>query len=200
MAIINRTPDSFFDRGATFGEAEALDAADRAVAEGAEILDIGGVKAAPGVDVDTAEEIRRVAGFVGSVRDRHPEVVISRRHLAGRGRARGRRRGRGSAERRVGWHGAGARGGRRRARPGPGLHARRTSAAADPAARVCYDDVVDEIATTMVPRGTSRRGRGAAGRDPHRPRARLRQEQPALAGGHPPAAGDRRPAGRCWWP
>lgn len=77
MAIINRTPDSFFDRGATYGEAEALDAADRAVAEGAEILDIGGVRAAPGATVDTAEELRRVAGFVARVRDRHPETVIS---------------------------------------------------------------------------------------------------------------------------
>ncbi len=77
MAIINRTPDSFFDRGATYGEAEALDAADRAVADGAEILDIGGVKAAPGVDVDAAEELRRVAGFVAQLRGRHPGVVLS---------------------------------------------------------------------------------------------------------------------------
>jgi dihydropteroate synthase len=77
MAIINRTPDSFFDRGATFGEAEALDAADSAVADGAEILDIGGIKAAPGVEVDAAEELRRVSGFVAKVRTRHPNVVIS---------------------------------------------------------------------------------------------------------------------------
>jgi dihydropteroate synthase len=77
MAIINRTPDSFFDRGATYGEAEALEAADRAVAEGAEILDIGGVKAAPGVDVNTHEELRRVAGFVARLRSRHPDAVIS---------------------------------------------------------------------------------------------------------------------------
>ena len=66
MAIINRTPDSFFDRGATFGEAEALDAADRAVAEGAEILDIGGVKAAPGRRAWTRP--RSCAGFAGSSR------------------------------------------------------------------------------------------------------------------------------------
>ncbi|MDQ1635410.1 MAG: dihydropteroate synthase [Frankiaceae bacterium] len=77
MAIINRTPDSFFDRGATYGEAEALDAVARAVEEGADIVDIGGVKAAPGVDVDTAEELRRVASFVGAVRSRHPGLVIS---------------------------------------------------------------------------------------------------------------------------
>ena len=77
MAIINRTPDSFYDRGATYGEADALEAADRAVADGAEILDIGGVKAAPGVDVNTTEELRRVAGFVARLRSRHPGAVIS---------------------------------------------------------------------------------------------------------------------------
>jgi dihydropteroate synthase len=77
MAIINRTPDSFFDRGANYAEGAALEAVDRAVAEGADVVDIGGVKAAPGVDVDAAEELRRVASFVGTVRDRHPDVVIS---------------------------------------------------------------------------------------------------------------------------
>jgi dihydropteroate synthase len=77
MAIINRTPDSFFDRGATFGDAEALDAVDRAVDEGADIVDIGGVKAAPGLDVDAAEETRRVASFVATVRNRHPDLVLS---------------------------------------------------------------------------------------------------------------------------
>ena len=51
MAIVNRTPDSFFDRGATFADEAAFAAADRAVAEGAAILDIGGVKAGPGDEV-----------------------------------------------------------------------------------------------------------------------------------------------------
>lgn len=77
MAIVNRTPDSFYDRGATFGTAAALDAVDRAVAEGAAIVDVGGVKAGPGTDVDAAEEIRRTASFVAAVRARHPDVVIS---------------------------------------------------------------------------------------------------------------------------
>lgn len=77
MAIVNRTPDSFFDRGATWTDAAALDAADRAVAGGAAILDIGGVKAGPGDDVDAAEEIRRVASFIGRLRARHPDVVLS---------------------------------------------------------------------------------------------------------------------------
>ncbi|MGF7235143.1 MAG: dihydropteroate synthase [Frankia sp.] len=77
MAIINRTPDSFFDRGATYGDAEALDAVGRAIEDGAGIVDIGGVKAGPGAEVDTTEELRRVAGFVGQVRARYPDVVIS---------------------------------------------------------------------------------------------------------------------------
>jgi dihydropteroate synthase len=59
MAIINRTPDSFFDRGATYAADAALRAVERAVEEGAEIIDIGGVKAGPGSEVSPAEEIRK---------------------------------------------------------------------------------------------------------------------------------------------
>ncbi len=77
MAVINRTPDSFFDHGATYELGAALAAADRAVADGADILDIGGVKAGPGDEVSAAEEIRRVAGLVAAVRARHPGSVIS---------------------------------------------------------------------------------------------------------------------------
>ena len=77
MAIVNRTPDSFYDRGATFGDEAALARVERAVAEGAAIIDIGGVKAGPGAEVDADEEIRRTVGFVAEVRRRHPDVVIS---------------------------------------------------------------------------------------------------------------------------
>ncbi|MDT0342516.1 dihydropteroate synthase [Streptomyces litchfieldiae] len=77
MAIVNRTPDSFYDQGATFQDEAALARVERAVAEGAAIIDIGGVKAGPGAEVDAAEEIRRTAGFVAEVRRRHPSVVIS---------------------------------------------------------------------------------------------------------------------------
>jgi dihydropteroate synthase len=77
MAIVNRTPDSFYDQGATFRDEAALERVERAVAEGAAIIDIGGVKAGPGAEVDAAEEIRRTAGFVAEVRRRHPSVVIS---------------------------------------------------------------------------------------------------------------------------
>lgn len=77
MAVVNRTPDSFFDRGATYEFRAALAAVDRAVAEGADIIDIGGVKAGPGAEVDVAEELRRVVDVVAAVRERHPHVVIS---------------------------------------------------------------------------------------------------------------------------
>jgi dihydropteroate synthase len=77
MAVINRTPDSFYDHGSTFEFGAAMAAADQAVADGAGILDIGGVTAGPGEDVTTAEEIRRVAGLVAAIRAQHPSVVIS---------------------------------------------------------------------------------------------------------------------------
>ncbi|MEV4899313.1 dihydropteroate synthase [Nonomuraea sp. NPDC055795] len=77
MAVVNRTPDSFYDKGRTYGFAAALDAVDQAVAGGADIVDIGGVKAGPGDDVDAAEEIRRVADLVEAVRERHPGLLIS---------------------------------------------------------------------------------------------------------------------------
>jgi dihydropteroate synthase len=77
MAIVNRTPDSFFDKGATYAHGAALDRVDRVVAEGAAVVDVGGVKAGPGEDVDAAEEIRRTAAFVAEVRSRYPDVVVS---------------------------------------------------------------------------------------------------------------------------
>jgi dihydropteroate synthase len=77
MAIVNRTPDSFFDKGATFAEDAALRAVEKAVAEGADIIDIGGVKAGPGDLVDAAEELRRVVPTIVAVRKRFPDVIIS---------------------------------------------------------------------------------------------------------------------------
>ncbi len=77
MAIVNRTPDSFYDRGATFADEAALERVARVVDEGAAIVDIGGVKAGPGEEVSAEEEIRRTVAFVAEVRRRHPSVVIS---------------------------------------------------------------------------------------------------------------------------
>ncbi|SEG90503.1 dihydropteroate synthase [Saccharopolyspora kobensis] len=77
MAIVNRTPDSFYDRGATFEEDAAKTAVERAVAEGADVIDIGGVTASPGAEVDTDEEIRRVLPTVEWVKATYPDVLIS---------------------------------------------------------------------------------------------------------------------------
>src|SRR5690606_24492484 len=77
MAIINRTPDSFFDRGVTFDPQDALAAVARAVDEGADIIDIGGVKAGTGDDVSVAEEIERTVPFISQVRDRFDGLVLS---------------------------------------------------------------------------------------------------------------------------
>jgi len=77
MAVINRTPDSFFDRGQNYAEAAAREAVAEAVADGADIIDVGGVKAGPGDPVDVAEELRRTVGFVARIRSDHPDLTIS---------------------------------------------------------------------------------------------------------------------------
>ncbi|MCK0173102.1 dihydropteroate synthase [Mycolicibacterium sp. F2034L] len=77
MAIVNRTPDSFYDRGASFTDEAAKETAHRVVEEGADVVDVGGVKAGPGQTVDADEEIARVVPFVEWLRATFPDVVIS---------------------------------------------------------------------------------------------------------------------------
>lgn len=60
MGVLNRTPDSFYDRGATYELDALLARAESLVADGADILDVGGVKAGPGPEVTEAEERERV--------------------------------------------------------------------------------------------------------------------------------------------
>lgn len=87
MAIVNRTPDSFYDQGATFTDEPALARVEEALREGAHIIDIGGVKAGPGAEVDVPAEIQRVVPLVAEVRKRFPDVAISVdtwRHEVGR--------------------------------------------------------------------------------------------------------------------
>ena len=69
MAIVNRTPDSFYDKGATFAFDAALTRCREVVDAGATIVDVGGVKAGPGDDVSAHEEIDRVVPFIAAVRD-----------------------------------------------------------------------------------------------------------------------------------
>jgi dihydropteroate synthase len=70
MGILNRTPDSFYDRGATFGLDAFLRRAEVLVADGADLLDVGGVKAGPGPEVDEAEELERVVPAIAALRAR----------------------------------------------------------------------------------------------------------------------------------
>jgi dihydropteroate synthase len=77
MAIVNRTPDSFYDRGATYELTAAVERVDRVIAEGADMVDVGGVKAAPGEEVGPAEEIRRTVDLIAAIRAAHPTLPIS---------------------------------------------------------------------------------------------------------------------------
>jgi dihydropteroate synthase len=70
MGILNRTPDSFFDRGATWSFDAFLRRADELVAEGADLLDVGGVKAGPGLEVGEAEELERVVPAIAALHAR----------------------------------------------------------------------------------------------------------------------------------
>jgi dihydropteroate synthase len=77
MGIVNRTPDSFYDRGATYAFDTALAHARRLVAEGADLVDVGGIKGGPGAEVTVAEELERVVPFVEALRAAEPDVLIS---------------------------------------------------------------------------------------------------------------------------
>lgn len=76
MAIINRTPDSFYDGGATFGLDAAVAASLAAVNEGADWVDIGGVPFAPGPALSADEESERVVPVISAVAAAS-DVIIS---------------------------------------------------------------------------------------------------------------------------
>ncbi|RFA14783.1 dihydropteroate synthase [Subtercola boreus] len=76
MAIVNRTPDSFYDQGRTFALDQAVAAAVRAGAEGADWVDIGGVPFAPGPELPASEEAARVLPVIEALAA-SSDVVIS---------------------------------------------------------------------------------------------------------------------------
>ncbi|MGC8513061.1 MAG: dihydropteroate synthase [Acidimicrobiales bacterium] len=76
MGILNRTPDSFYDRGRYWQMDDFFALADKHVAEGADLLDVGGVKAGPGPEVGEAEEMDRVVPAVEALRRRF-DVALS---------------------------------------------------------------------------------------------------------------------------
>lgn len=76
MGIVNRTPDSFYDRGRTFDLDAAYARARQLISEGVDIVDVGGVKAGPGPPVSAAEERDRILPIVEALRT-ESDVVIS---------------------------------------------------------------------------------------------------------------------------
>ena len=79
MGIVNVTPDSFSDGGSFFSPAAALAQAARLLAEGADILDIGGESTRPqsAEPVPTDEELRRVLPVIRAVAREHPDAIVS---------------------------------------------------------------------------------------------------------------------------
>jgi len=78
MAIVNRTNDSFFGGNRHPDLRSALAALDVALADGADIVDVGGVRAGQeGPPVSAAEEVQRVVPFLEQARSRYPDVVLS---------------------------------------------------------------------------------------------------------------------------
>ena len=70
MGILNRTRDSFFAPAATFDLDAFLTRAETLVNDGADLLDVGGVKAGPGDEVTEQEELDRVVPAIAELRRR----------------------------------------------------------------------------------------------------------------------------------
>ena len=78
MGILNVTPDSFFDGGRYTSDKAIIQQAERMIAEGADILDIGGMSSRPGAKViDSEEEVCRVLPAIQAVKRAFPDVVLS---------------------------------------------------------------------------------------------------------------------------
>src|ERR1043166_9468989 len=77
MAILNVTPDSFFDGGAYLSVDDALRQTEKMIADGADIIDIGGESTRPGSEpVKVEDEIARVAPVIAGIA-KHFETPIS---------------------------------------------------------------------------------------------------------------------------
>ena len=202
MAIVNRTPDSFYDRGATYAFEAALERVHQVVDEGAEIVDIGGVKA--GTRRRGRAWRRSCAGRWRSwppSAHAHPRTGHQRGHLAARGRG-----GRSARPAPISSTTPGEGGTRAWSRSLP--NTARPSCARMPAACPAHPPAPDRLCRRHAMSWTGSwnwrtgpSGRGRSGQHPHRPGPRLRQEHPALAGDHPAAGpAGRAPDCRSWSP
>lgn len=78
MAILNITPDSFFSQSRTLAENDIFWAAEKAIADGADILDIGACSTRPAAElVSEAEEWSRLQVALNTIRIHFPEAVLS---------------------------------------------------------------------------------------------------------------------------
>jgi len=78
MAILNITPDSFYDGGRNMTESSWLMKVEVALNEGAEIIDIGAISTRPGAfEVDEKEELTRLIPAIKSIVKRFPACIIS---------------------------------------------------------------------------------------------------------------------------
>jgi dihydropteroate synthase len=161
MGIVNRTRDSFYDRGATFGLDAAVAAAERAVADGADWVDVGAVPFSPlAGPVSTEEEIDRLLPVVAAIRARSSVVIsvdtyraaVARAALAAGADAVNDTSGLHDPEMAATVAAAGATlvVTHSRARPGEVL------------ARPAYRDVVAEVAAFLVERAEYAQGQGVA--------------------------------------
>lgn len=78
MGIINATPDSFYKGDLSQGPAGILALAEKMIADGADILDIGGQSTRPGSQrISAAEELSRVIPVIAAIHQQYPSCIIS---------------------------------------------------------------------------------------------------------------------------
>lgn len=78
MGIVNATPDSFFEGSRFNRESDGFSLIDNMIAEGVDIIDVGGQSTRPGAEsVSEFEELKRVIPVIEGIKERHPNVFIS---------------------------------------------------------------------------------------------------------------------------
>jgi dihydropteroate synthase len=78
FGILNATPDSFSDGGRYFTPGAALARAEEILAEGGDVIDLGGESTRPGATpVSPEEELSRIVPLVGEISSRWPDALIS---------------------------------------------------------------------------------------------------------------------------
>jgi dihydropteroate synthase len=78
MSIINLTPDSFYNASRAFHDTAILKHAEKALSEGADILDVGGYSSRPGADdISQSEELNRVVHGISLIKKEFPQAVLS---------------------------------------------------------------------------------------------------------------------------